>query len=218
MGRPDSTGSPRAGRRFARAAGASRAEDQSDSEPIRRMVGPLAALRERSDGRDPPADQREVERRDRDSAHDAPRRLATMRQGDGHDRRPTERDRKMNRRGDRKQHHCAPLMRQHHGAGGAGPLQHVLASHQRPHRRGDCRTRRPSQAGSQGVAGKSVVKNAAHASIVARGRLLPRKRSPPQPRLRASSRVAASGPRARGTDARIKQQRPRRREPLSPFA
>jgi hypothetical protein len=166
--------SPDARRRLGRASGASRAEDQPDREPVRHMVGPLPALRKRRDGRDPPADQREVERRDHDSADDAPRGLATTRQGRCHDRRPTERDRKMHRRGDRKQHPGAPLMPQHHRAGGAAPLQHVLASQQRPHRGGDRRKRRPSQTGSQGVAGESPAKNAAHASIVARPRLLPR--------------------------------------------
>jgi hypothetical protein len=132
------------------------------------MVAPLAALRERRDGRDPPADQRQVERRDHHCAHDAPGGLATTRQGGGHHQRPTERDPKMNGRGDRKQHRRAPLRRQHHDADGAAPFQHVLASQQRPHRRGDRRTHRPSQASSQGVTGNSPVKTAAHASIVAR--------------------------------------------------
>jgi hypothetical protein len=75
--------SRRAKCRSAGAAGSSRSKHQPDREPVCHMVGPLAALRERRDGRDPPADQRQVERRDHHAAHNASRRLATARHGDG---------------------------------------------------------------------------------------------------------------------------------------
>jgi hypothetical protein len=131
------------------------------------VVRPLAALRERSDGGDPPADQRQVERPDQHSANDAPGGLATARQGGGQDCCPAHRDREVNGRGGHQQHRCTPLMRQQHGAGGAAALKHVVASRQRPHRGRDRRTCRPSQPGCQGVARNCSEAAAAHASIVA---------------------------------------------------
>jgi hypothetical protein len=150
------------------ALGSSRQQNQPDAEAVRRVVRPLSALWERPDGGDPPADQRQVERRDHQSANDAPGGFATARQGGGHDRRPADRDREVNGRGGGQQHRGTPLMRQHHGAGGAAPFQHVVAACQRPHRGRDRRTSRPSQPGCQGVTGDSSEATAAHASIVAR--------------------------------------------------
>jgi hypothetical protein len=159
--------SSRARRGLGGAPGPSGPQNQPDAEAVRRVVRPLAALRQRPDGGDPPADQRQVERRDHHPAHDAPGGLATARQGGGQHPCPAHRDREVNGRGGDQQHRCTPLMRQQHGAGGAAALKHVVASHQRPHRGRDRRTRRPSQPGCQGVARNCSAAPAAHASIVA---------------------------------------------------
>jgi hypothetical protein len=140
--------------------------EQPDGETVRRVVRPLSALRERPDRGDPPADQRQVERRDRDATDDTPGGLASVRQGGGHDRRPADRDREMNGHRGGQQHRCTPLMWEQHRAGGAAPLQYVLAPEQRPCRGGDGRTRRSSQPGCQRVARESSSKTTPHTNIV----------------------------------------------------
>jgi hypothetical protein len=159
--------SSRARRGLGGAPGPSGPQNQPDAEAVRRVVRPLPALRQRPDGGDPPADQRQVERRDHHSANEPPGGLATARQGGGQHRCPAHRDREVNGRGGDQQHRCTPLMRQQHGAGGAAAVKDVVASHQRPHRGRDRRTRRPSQTGCQGVARNCSGAPAAHASIVA---------------------------------------------------
>ena len=150
----------------ASATGPSRTQNQPDGETVRRVVRPLSAVRERPDGGDPPADQRQVQRRDRHATDDTPGGLASVRHGGGHDRRPADRDREMNGHRGSQQHRCTPLMWEQHRAGGAAPLQHVLASQQRPRRGGDRRTRRSSQPGRQRVAQESSSKTTPHTNIV----------------------------------------------------
>jgi hypothetical protein len=74
--------------RSASTTGPSRTQDQPDGQTVCRVVRPLAALRERPDGGDPPANQRQVERRDRHPSGETPGGLASVRQSGGHDRRP----------------------------------------------------------------------------------------------------------------------------------
>ena len=139
--------------RSASPTGPSRTQNKPDGETVRRVVRPLAALRERPNGGDPPADQRQVERRDRHATDDTPGGLASVRQSGAHDRRPADRDREMNGHRGGQQHRCTLLMWEQHRAGGAAPFQDVLPSDQRPRRGGDRRTRRSSQPGCQGSHG-----------------------------------------------------------------
>jgi hypothetical protein len=81
-------------------------------------------------------------------------------------------------------------MRQQYGAGGAAAVKHVVASHQRPHRGRDRRTRRPSQPGCQGVARNSRGAAAAHARIVAGARTV--SRSIPRRARRSTQRFPRS--------------------------
>ena len=139
--------------RSASPTGPSRTQNKPDGETVRRVVRPLAALRERPNGGDPPADQRQVERRDRHATDDTPGGLASVRQSGAHDRRPADRDREMNGHRGGQQHRCTLLMWEQHRAAGAAPFQDVLPSDQRPRRGGDRRTRRSSQPGCQGSHG-----------------------------------------------------------------
>ena len=169
----DRTSSSHTRCRSACATGPSRTQNKPDGETVRRVVRPLAALRERPDGGDPPADQRQVERRDRHATDDTPGGLASVRQSGGHDRRPADRDREMNGHRGGQQHRCTPLMWEQHRARGAAPLQHVLPADQRPRRGGDRRTRRSSQPGCQRVAQESSSNTTPHTTIVSGpGRLL----------------------------------------------
>jgi hypothetical protein len=179
--------SSQTGCRSAGATRPSRTQNKPDGETVRRVVRPLAALRERPDGGDPPADQRQVQRRDRHATDGTPGGLASVRHGGGHDRRPADRDREMNGHRGSQQHRCTPLIWEQHRAGGAAPLQHVLASDQRPRRGGDRRTRRSSQPGCQRVAQEPSSKTTPHTTIVSgSGRLL-------QPPKRLSSREHSPG-------------------------
>ena len=177
----------RRGCRSASATGPSRTQNKPDGETVRRVIRPLTALRECPNGGEPPADQPQVERRDRHATDDTPGGLASARQSGGHDRRPADRDREMNGHRGGQQHRCTPLMREQHRAGGAAPLQHVLASDQRPHRGGNRRTRRSSQPGCQRVARESSSKTTPHTTIVSGPGLLFR-----APKRRSSTEALAS--------------------------
>ena len=69
-----------------RSAGPACAEHEPDGEPVGDVVGPLAALRKRADCEDAPADDSQIERRDRQPTGDAPGWLGAAGQHGSDDR------------------------------------------------------------------------------------------------------------------------------------
>ncbi len=85
-----------------------------DAEPEGRVVGPLAALRQRADRWEQAAEDREVERGDREPAGGGGQRLGTRREDRGEHGRPAEREREVHGRAGREQDERALLARQQH--------------------------------------------------------------------------------------------------------
>jgi hypothetical protein len=95
------------------------------------VVGPLATLRQRADGRDAAPDHAEVQRGDAEAGHGAPQRLAPARQRPGQQGGPADRQREVHRRGDEEKDRGALLARQDDRARGPRAVQQVLAAQQR---------------------------------------------------------------------------------------
>jgi hypothetical protein len=111
------------------------------------VVGPLARLRQGTDGRQPAADQPEVERGDREAAGEARERLAPARQHAFQRERPAERQRQVDRDGGRQQLERPALARQQQRAGRPRALEDVVAADERDRRR------RPAAEDGSGEAG-----------------------------------------------------------------
>jgi hypothetical protein len=109
------------------------------------VVGPLATLWQRADGRDAATDHAEVQHGDAEARHGAPERLAPARQSPGQHGRPTERQREMHRRGGDEEDGGPLLARQHDRPRRPRAVEQVLAAQQRDDRRREPGQRRAGQ-------------------------------------------------------------------------
>ena len=100
------------------------------------MVGPLAALRQGADARQPPADQLQVERGDGQAGEDARDRLPAARQRALEHDRPAQREREVDRHRGGQERQRAVLAGKQQRPGGARAVEHVLAAGERDRRRG----------------------------------------------------------------------------------
>jgi hypothetical protein len=110
------------------------------------VVGPLATLRQRADGRDAAPDHAEVQRGDAEAGHRAPERLAPTGQRAGQQGGPADRQREVHRRGGGEEDRGALLARQDDRPRRPRAVEQVLAAQQRDDRRREPGQRRAGQA------------------------------------------------------------------------
>jgi stress-induced morphogen len=115
------------------------------------VVGQLRPERQRTDAREAPSDDPEVECRDRESGRRARERRAPAREHYGQHAGPRERDRdvRWDSRGEEPQ--SLAFAREHEGAGGERRLERIATGGERVHGRGDAAEQRSGTARDERV-------------------------------------------------------------------